>query len=233
MVLCPLPAVKLASTSSYLESILAELLIFFCFVLVYSTIPDHDGHQQNGTIDVGCSPVNPLGALINECALTPAKCLLNYRQARFAQTVLSASEGSDTENILRWRWAVLTERLRTATRLGEGDDDVEVGHGEGKKFQGAVVIMEGKDPKEAEQMAKAAALEWTERRTRPGRTDLGWRIKMWGAQWCGRKKRGTAEHHKPSKKDRGSDGKRTEDGGRHPTTHTKVAEERAGHGTRA
>ena len=25
------------------------------------------GHQRNGTVDVGCSPVNSLGALINEC----------------------------------------------------------------------------------------------------------------------------------------------------------------------
>ena len=55
--------------------------------------------------------------------------------------------------------------LRTATHLGEGDDDVEAGHGEeGKEFQGAVVIMEGKNPKEAEEMAKAAALEWTGKR---------------------------------------------------------------------
>jgi len=38
---------------------------------------------------------------------------------------------------------------RAATHLGEGGDDVEAGYGEeGKRFQGAVVIMERKNPKE-------------------------------------------------------------------------------------
>ena len=54
----------------------------------------------------------------------------------------------------------MTERLRMATYLGEGDDDVEVGQGEERrKFQRVVVITEGKNLKEAEEMAKAAALE--------------------------------------------------------------------------
>ena len=113
---------------------------------------------------LGALPSTPLGALINESALTPAEPLLDYRQARFAQRVLSAPEGSGTEDILQRRGTALTERLRTATHLREGDD-VEAGYGEeGKKFQGAVVIMEGKSPKEAEEMAKAAALEWTDKR---------------------------------------------------------------------
>jgi len=57
------------------------------------------------------------------------------------------------------------ELLRTAARLGEGDDDVEAGHGEErKKFQGAAASMEGKDPKVAEGKAKAAALEWSEKK---------------------------------------------------------------------
>ena len=53
-----------------------------------------------------------------------------------------------------------------ATHLGEGDDDVEAGQGEERrKFQRAVVIIEGKNPKEAEEMAKGAALEWTHKNT--------------------------------------------------------------------
>jgi len=164
---------------------------------------------------LGVLPSTPLGALINESAPTPAEHLLDYRQARFAQRVLSAPEGSGTEDIIRRRGTALAERLRTATHLGEGDDDVEAGHGEeGKKFQGAVVIIEGKNPKETEEMAKAAALEWKIRGTRPGRTDPGRRTKKWDAQWCGRKKQGTAQHRGLSKKGRqeyGPDGK--ENGG--------------------
>jgi len=56
------------------------------------------------------------------------------------------------------------------------------------------------------------------RRTRPRRTDPGWRTKEWDGQWCGRKKQGTAQHHKPSNKDRqghGPDG--IESGGRRVT----------------
>ena len=67
---------------------------------------------------LGALPSTPLGALIDESALTPAEHLLDYRQARFTQRVLPAPEGSGTEDILRRRGTALTERLRTATHLG-------------------------------------------------------------------------------------------------------------------
>ena len=78
---------------------------------------------------LGALPSTPLGALINENALTPAEHLLDYRQARFAQRVLSAPKWSDTEDIILRRGTALTERLWAAAHLGEGDDDVEAGDG--------------------------------------------------------------------------------------------------------
>ena len=181
---------------------------------------------------LGALPSTPLGALINESALTPAECLLNYRQTRFAQRVLSAPEGSGTEDILRRRGTAMTNgdppwggrrRLRSGT------------WGRKKEVSGSGCHHGGEGSKRGGRDGESSGPEWAERRTRPGRTDLGWRIKKWYAQWCGRKKQGTAEHHKPSKKDRqehGPDGKEKVDGGRHPATHTKVTEERAVHGTR-
>ena len=64
------------------------------------------------------------------------------------QRVLSAPKASGTEDIFRWRVMALTEQLWTATHFGEGGGDVEAGHGkEGRKFQGTVVITEGKNTK--------------------------------------------------------------------------------------
>jgi len=54
-------------------------------------------------------------------------------------------------------------RLRTATHLGE-DNDAEAGYvEEGRKFQGAYAVVQGKDKKAVEEAAKTAALEWTDR----------------------------------------------------------------------
>ena len=188
------------------------------------TVPT--GHQQNGTVTstLGALPSNPLGALINESALTPVECLLNHRQARFAQTVLSARKGA----VPRISYGGEERHLRTATRLGEGDDDVEARHAEeGRKFQGAVVITEGKNPKEAEEMAKAAAL-WTDNKNTAWTDGSRLENKERDTQWCG-----TPPNIQRTVRSTAQTAKRTVDGGRHSTTHTRVAEERAAHGTRA
>jgi len=69
-------------------------------------------------------------------------------------------------------------------------------------------------------MATAAALEWTEKKNTAWTDGSRLENQKWDAQWCGRKKQGTAQHHKPSKKDRqehGSDGE--ENGGRRTTSY--------------
>ena len=92
---------------------------------------------------------------------------------------------------------------------------MEAGYGEeGKKFQGVVVIMEGKSPKEAEEMAKAAALEWTDKRNTAWTDGSRLENQKVGCAVVWQEEVGTAQHHKRSKKRRqvhGLDGK--ENGG--------------------
>jgi hypothetical protein len=95
-----------------------------------------------------------------ESALTPAVHLLDHRQARYAQRILSAPKGSGTEDILKRRGTAITERLRAATHLREEDDEVEVGHVvEGMRLKGRIVIPKGDD---AEKVARRSAMAWKE-----------------------------------------------------------------------
>jgi len=73
--------------------------------------------------------------------------------------------------------------------------------------------MEGKNPKRRKRWQMQRPWNGQARRTRPGRTDPGWRTKKWDAQWCGKKVQGTAQPQtiQKDRQEYGPDGK--ENGG--------------------
>jgi ribonuclease HI len=102
---------------------------------------------------LGALPSTPLGPLMAESHITPAKCLLDSRQGRYALRLLrSPLRSQDVDRVL-YGGSELASRLRQAVGLQIRDrDHVEpVAPQKGLVFQGEISILEAK---RAERIAK-------------------------------------------------------------------------------
>ena len=93
-----------------------------------------------------------------ESKLTPAKPLLDYRQAKFMQRLMARPKGHQgPEEILERLEAQLTERLRQVSFLGPEDRPEELCWARHRAFPGCIQIEERKT-------AYRTAKEWTDRK---------------------------------------------------------------------
>ena len=71
-----------------------------------------------GKAALGAFQSPPLGIVMAESGLTPARALLNHRQARFAQRLYARpADGQGTEEILARERAAVTTRVRAAAAV--------------------------------------------------------------------------------------------------------------------
>ena len=75
-----------------------------------------------GRATLGAPRFTPLGIVVAESDLTPARALLDHRQARFARKLLTRPQGGGSgPEIMKRGSSALTNRLRTASLLRAGD----------------------------------------------------------------------------------------------------------------
>ena len=80
---------------------------------------DPEGPEPSGQIVAWGPPDHPLGIVAAKSGLTPARALLDFRQARFALRLMARPEnGGGREEILRKRSAGHTARIREKSGLG-------------------------------------------------------------------------------------------------------------------
>ena len=85
----------------------------------------------------------PQGILAAESGLTPARALLDHRQASFAHRLLARPrDGGGPEEILTREGAAVTTQVRTAGGTRRGETVEPQVWSEGKTFLGRVVIQE-------------------------------------------------------------------------------------------
>ena len=90
---------------------------------------------------LGALRSTPQGILAAESGLTPARALLDRRQASFAYRLLSRPrDGGGPEEILTREGLTVTTRVRTAGGIRRGETVEPQVWGEGKTFLGRVVI---------------------------------------------------------------------------------------------
>lgn len=82
----------------------------------YQLVTNKMGKATTGTFRSA-----PLGIVVAESKLTPARPLLDYRQARFMQRLVARHKGQSPEEILDRSEAELTERLRQLSFLKPGE----------------------------------------------------------------------------------------------------------------
>ena len=113
--------------------------------------------DRMGRSPLGVRQTTPLGIIVAESGLTPARALLDFRQARFALRLMARPEnGGGQEEILEKRAAGLTVRIRERSRVSSRET-VEVQRWDSLRlFQGKVFV----DRKEE---ALEVARGWTER----------------------------------------------------------------------
>ena len=93
-----------------------------------------------GRATLGAFRSTPLGIVVAESALIPARTLLDHRKARFAQRLLARPEGgSGPEEILE-READLARDLRAAAGVQIGETGEMQTWGERGTFQGRVFV---------------------------------------------------------------------------------------------
>ena len=92
---------------------------------------------------LGALRSTPQGILAAESGLTPARALLDHRQASFAYRLLARPrDGGGPEEILTREGAAVTTRVRTAGGTRRGETVEPQVWSEGKTFLGRVVIQE-------------------------------------------------------------------------------------------
>ena len=99
----------------------------------------------------------PRGIVAGESGLTPARTLLNNRQARFTQRLYARpnddGQSSDgPEEILTMGRSALTTRLRAAAALRRGETVEAQRWSTGRLFPGHIVIEEGRRPGDHERV---------------------------------------------------------------------------------
>ena len=122
-----------------------------------------------GRTSLGAFRSTPLGIVAAESKFTPARALLNHRQARFAQRLFSRPRGQQgPEEAVERRGAALTTRLWGAATLRPGKTTEEQRWGRSQTFPGRVVV-------EGRESALATARSWIESRGHlvDGRVDAG------------------------------------------------------------
>ena len=114
--------------------------------------------NRMGRATMGTFQTTPLGIVIAESKLTPAKPLLDYRQAKFMQRLMARPKGHQgPEEILERRGAQLTERLRQVSFLRSEDRPEELCWARHHAFPGCIQIKES-------QTAYQTAKECTDKR---------------------------------------------------------------------
>ena len=97
--------------------------------------------NRMGRSTLGAFQSPPLGIVAAESGHIPARALLNYRQARFAQRLHARPrDGKGPEEILTRDGAALTTRLRAAASLRPGDTVETQEWGTRRTFPGQVVV---------------------------------------------------------------------------------------------
>ena len=97
--------------------------------------------NRMGRSTLGAFRSTPLGIVAAESGLTPARALLNFRQARFVQRLYARpKDGQGPEEILDREGAALTTRLRAAAGLYRRETVEPQEWGTGKAFPGQIVI---------------------------------------------------------------------------------------------
>ena len=97
--------------------------------------------NRMGRATLGAFRSTPLGIVVAESGLTPARPLLNYRQARFAQRLHARPrDGEGPEEILDREGVAITMRLRAAASLRVGAAVEPQRWGRGRTFPGRVIV---------------------------------------------------------------------------------------------
>lgn len=93
---------------------------------------------------LGTSQSTPLGIIAAESSLTPARALLDHRQARFTQRLFSRPRGGQgPEEILTRESSALTARLRESAALRPGETAETQKWGSNRLFPGRVIVDKG------------------------------------------------------------------------------------------
>ena len=82
----------------------------------------------------------PLGVLAAESGFTPARALLNHRQASFARRLYARHQGGNGPEIPERRNAALTTRIRASAALHRHETVEAQEWGSGRRFAGRVIL---------------------------------------------------------------------------------------------
>jgi ribonuclease HI len=105
----------------------------------------------------------PQGILAAESGLTPARALLNHRQAMFSHRLIARpKDGGGPEEILTREGAELSQRLRTATGIKPGESTEPQVWGQGRTFPGVITIDEAGPALETARLWRASDTIWTD-----------------------------------------------------------------------
>ena len=142
-----------------LQSAVVQGTMLYAAELTWNGKKKVEGEYQQainrmGRAKLGAFRSTPLGIVAAESGLTPARALLNHRQARFAQRLYARpQDGGGPEEILE-RESTLTTRLRAAAALCQGETVEQQQWGTTRRFPGRIVV-------EKRESALITASEWS------------------------------------------------------------------------
>ena len=148
------------STARTLQISIIQGTMLYAAELTWNGGKNIEGEYQKainrmGRSTLGAFRSTPQGILAAESGLTPARALLNFRQARFAQRLYARpKDGQGPEEILDREGAALTTRLRAAAGLHRRETVEPQEWGTRKAFPGQIVI-------DSQQQALDIARSWT------------------------------------------------------------------------
>ena len=98
--------------------------------------------NRMGRSTLGAFRSTPQGIVAGESGLTPARALLNRRQARLAQRLCARPRDGGGPEILARERSALATRLRAAAALRRGETAESQAWGTGSQFSGRVIVEE-------------------------------------------------------------------------------------------